>query len=75
LVRRDDTMGVFVVNDEGSTVRWVQVEVLVSNEGRIAVEGEGLRGRVVTLGQQMLEDGSAIVIPDDRSEVAEEVPT
>ncbi len=75
LVRRDDTMGVFVVNDEGSTVRWVQVEVLVSNDERIAVEGEGLRGRVVTLGQQMLEDGSAIVIPDDRAEVAEEVPT
>ena len=26
--------------------------------------GEGLTGRVVTLGQQLLDDGSAITIPD-----------
>jgi hypothetical protein len=30
---------------------------------RVQVEGQGLSGRVVTLGQQLVKDGSAITIP------------
>jgi hypothetical protein len=31
---------------------------------RVQVFGDGLSGRVVTLGQQLLDDGAPITIPD-----------
>jgi len=34
----------------------------------VQVTGEGLSGRVVVLGQQLVEDGSPITIPDTGSE-------
>jgi len=39
------------------------VKVGIRQEGHLQVEGDGLSGLVVTLGQQLLEDGSPIVIP------------
>ena len=35
---------------------------------RIQVKGRGMSGRVVTLGQQLLKDGSVITIPDLQGE-------
>ena len=35
-----------------------------SDAGQVQVFAEGLTGRVVTLGHQLLDDGSAITIPD-----------
>jgi hypothetical protein len=32
----------------------------------VQVEGEGLSGRVVTLGQQLVNDGSPITIPAEK---------
>jgi RND family efflux transporter MFP subunit len=60
---RDDQTGVFVVNEEKMTVSWRPVQVGIQEGRRVQVEGEGLSGRVVTLGQQLIEDGSAIFIP------------
>jgi hypothetical protein len=37
---------------------------------RVQVEGQGLSGRVVTLGQQLVKNGSAITIPDMQSQTA-----
>jgi hypothetical protein len=34
----------------------------------VQVEGEGLSGRVVTLGQQLVKDGSPITIPAGQNE-------
>lgn len=72
LARRDDRDVVFVVDEAGRTVRQREVKVGIQNEGRIQVFGEGLQGRVVVLGQQQLNDGTPIVIPesDDVSEAA-----
>ena len=74
LVNRSDRTGVFVVSEDGKSVTWREVEVGISEGGRVQVFGEGLSGRVVTLGQQQMEDGSAIVIPGEEGEEPAEGP-
>ncbi|UCH81618.1 MAG: efflux RND transporter periplasmic adaptor subunit [Nitrospiraceae bacterium] len=65
LTTRNDETGVFVINEEGMTVTWLPVKVGIREGNRVQVKGQGLSGRVVTLGQQLLDDGSPITIPDD----------
>ena len=67
LTTRDDRPGVFVVDAQGRSVAWRPVQTGISDAGRIQVEGEGLSGRVVTIGQQFLDDGSAITIPEEEN--------
>jgi RND family efflux transporter MFP subunit len=67
LTERADQPGVFVVAADGRSVAWRPVTLGIREEGRVQVAGEGLEGRVVTLGQQLVEDGSAILIPDEES--------
>ncbi|MBW2409842.1 MAG: efflux RND transporter periplasmic adaptor subunit [Deltaproteobacteria bacterium] len=64
LTIRDDRSGVFIVNQDGQSVAWREVKVGIRQGDRIQVEGEGVSGRVVSLGQQLLKDGSLITIPD-----------
>jgi RND family efflux transporter MFP subunit len=59
LVRRDERTGVFVVGAD-DTVAWRPVETGIRDAGRVQVKGDGLDGRVVVLGQQLLEDGSRV---------------
>jgi len=63
LTTRADRTGVFVVSDDARSVAWREVQVGIREGNRVQVEGEGLTGRVVTLGQQLVNDGSAITIP------------
>ena len=63
LTRRGDRPGVFVVAADGRSVTWREVQVGIQQGDRVQVTGEGLEGRVVTLGQQLVEDGSSITIP------------
>lgn len=72
LVSRYDETGVFVVNDAGNQVRWCQVRTGLRSDKRVEVFGDGLQGRVVTLGQQLVGDGSAIVIPETKGATAAE---
>ena len=64
LVTRQGRTAVFVVAGDRQSVSLRPVTVGFREEGRVSVEGEGITGEVVTLGQQQLEDGSAITIPD-----------
>jgi RND family efflux transporter MFP subunit len=64
LTTRDGVSGVFVVDPAGDKVSWRPVRVGIRDGERVAVEGEGVEGRVVTLGQQLIDDGAAIVIPE-----------
>ena len=64
LTIRDDKSGVFIVSEDGRSVVWREVKAGIREGNRVQVEGEGLSGRVVTLGQQMVKNGSAITIPD-----------
>jgi len=66
LTKRNDRDGVFVVALDGRSVIWRQVSVGIREGGRVQVEGQGVSGRVVTLGQQLVDDGSRIIIPGDR---------
>lgn len=65
IVKRADQPVVFRVDEETMTVRMVPVEVGITHAGRTQVSGEGLTGRVVTLGQQLLDDGSEINVTGD----------
>lgn len=62
LTRRDDRQGVFVVNSDGKTARWQAVETGVRQGNKVQITGAELSGQVVVLGQQLLEDGSALRI-------------
>ena len=70
LTIRDDRSGVFIVSEDGQSVVWREVKVGIREGDRVQVQGQGLSGRVVTLGQQLVKDGSAITIPDVQGETA-----
>ncbi|MCG6877582.1 MAG: efflux RND transporter periplasmic adaptor subunit [Deltaproteobacteria bacterium] len=69
LTTRDNKPGVFVVSKDGKSVIWRPVELGIREGGRVQVEGEGLSGRVVTLGQQLLKNGSAVTVPEEKREI------
>jgi RND family efflux transporter MFP subunit len=68
LAERDDRIGVFVVSATGTSVSWREVRVGIRDQERVQILGEGLSGRVVTLGQQLVKDGAAIIIPADQQQ-------
>ncbi|MDX1814723.1 MAG: efflux RND transporter periplasmic adaptor subunit [Thermodesulfobacteriota bacterium] len=67
LTTRDNRTGVFVVSEDGKSVSWRDVTVGIRDGDRVQVDGKGLSGRVVTLGQQLVDDGSPITIPATES--------
>jgi len=67
LTERDDKTGVFVVSEDGRSVAWRDVTVGIREGDRVQVSGDALTGRVVTLGQQLLNDGSEITIPSEQA--------
>lgn len=64
LTTRDDKLGLFLVSPDGKTVKWQPVEVGIRSEENVQIISPPITGHVVTLGQQMIEDGSKIIIPD-----------
>ena len=70
MTKRDDRGGVFIVSEDGRSVGWREVNVGIREGDRVQVEGEGLIGRVVTLGQQLVNDGSPITIPAEQNKTA-----
>ncbi|PRQ08197.1 efflux RND transporter periplasmic adaptor subunit [Enhygromyxa salina] len=69
LVERNDEVVIFVLGEAGETVALRAVEVGVREGERVAVkaiDGAPITGRVITLGQQQLVDGSAVVVPERR---------
>ena len=70
LTIRDDKDGVFSVSEDGRSVVWQMVEVGIRENGRVQLKGEGLSGRVVVLGQQMIDDGSPVKIVAEQNRSA-----
>jgi RND family efflux transporter MFP subunit len=66
LTTRNDRTGVFILAEDGQSVAWREVKVGIREGQRVQVQGKGLSGRVVTLGQQLLDDGSRITIPAEQ---------
>jgi hypothetical protein len=48
-------------------VAWHEVKVGIREGNRVQVEGEGLSGLVVTLGQQLVNDGTPITVPAEQN--------
>ena len=72
LTKRDNKDGIFVVNDDHKTVRWCPVKVGIRENEKVQIEREGLtKGLVVTLGQQLLDDGSSIFISGENNKTAD----
>jgi len=67
LTIRDDRSGIFIISEDGRSVTWREVKVGIRESGRVQVEGQGLSGRVVTLGQQLVDEGSPITIPAEQN--------
>lgn len=65
LAKREGRTGVFVVTSDNRSVSWVDVQTGIREGNRVQVLGELPDARVVTLGQHLLEDGSAISIAGD----------
>ena len=70
LTKRDDRRGIFIVDDGGQSVAWREVKVGIREGDRVQVEGDELSGRVVILGQQLVNDGSPITIPAELNKTA-----
>jgi RND family efflux transporter MFP subunit len=70
LVTRDGHSGLFVVAEGGGSVAWREVTVGIRQGDRVQVKGENLGSRVVIMGQQLLKDGSQIVIAGTAEGVA-----
>ncbi len=62
LAKREGQDGVFVIDAAGRQVSWRPVTIGIRHAQRVEIAGEGLEGRVVVLGQQLLDDGSTIAI-------------
>jgi RND family efflux transporter MFP subunit len=67
LTRRAGRDGVFVVDDATMTVKFRPVEIGIRQGTRVQVRGEGITRAVVTLGQQLLNDGTRIAPPGSGS--------
>ena len=65
LVTRNDKDGVFVVDEAAKVAKFVPVTVGYRNTTQAEIVEPAVTGRVVVLGQHLLEDGMAIRIPSD----------
>jgi RND family efflux transporter MFP subunit len=66
LTVRNQQTGVFLVDETGKKVIWKPVTPGISQDGRIQILEKELKGRVVTLGQHLIDDGSPVVIAREK---------
>jgi RND family efflux transporter MFP subunit len=59
---RNDKTGIFVIDKKQEKVTWRNVTTGIVENGMVQVKGDSLSGYVVTLGQQLLANHSAIVV-------------
>mgnify|MGYP001044500547 FL=1 len=64
LTRRNGRDGIFLIDEENTTVKWEPVTPGIRQEERLQILDADFSGKIVTLGQQLLDDGSAIILPE-----------
>jgi len=74
LVRRSGEDVVFVLNEAGNAVRRVPVQIGITEAGMTQVFGENITGKVVTLGQQLIGDGSRVRVTNEDEPPVEATP-
>ena len=65
LVMRKEKEGVFIVDETNKVAKFVPVECGYRSPTQVEICYPEISGRVITLGQHLLEDGMAIRIPSD----------
>ena len=68
LTERDGRRVIFLVDPDSTTTRMTPVRVGVAQGDWSQVEGDGIEGLVITLGQQFLTDGAPIALPGPAAE-------
>ena len=63
LVRRQDRQGLFRVDEAKSVAHFVPVQTGIVEGDVVEIVAPPLAGRVVTLGQHLLEDGAPVLLP------------
>lgn len=63
VVSRDGAMGIFTVDENGSAACYVPVTVGIVTPQFTEILTPALTGRVITLGQHLLDDGSPVLLP------------
>ncbi len=66
VVRRDEQSGVFLVDASATKASFVPVTIGVTDAGSAEILSPAIEGRVVTMGQHLLEDGAGIIVVDDK---------
>jgi len=64
LVRRDGEQGVFATDVTAKTARFVAVQTGITDGRWVEIVSPSLDEPVVTLGQHLLTDGAAVILPD-----------
>lgn len=62
LVRREGGNGVFLIEEDSNLARWVPVRAGILQGGRLEIREPYLAGSVVVLGQQLIKDGSEVIV-------------
>jgi len=65
LTRRKNQEGVFVLAAKQESVVWREVQRGIQQGERLQAIGEGLQGHVVILGQQLLKEGTKVILPSE----------
>lgn len=69
ITKRNNQIGVFRVADDSASVQWVEVTPGFLSGNQVQLIDSELTGRVVTLGQQLIKDGSRIRIVSDSASI------
>ncbi|MCF7801613.1 MAG: efflux RND transporter periplasmic adaptor subunit [Candidatus Marinimicrobia bacterium] len=65
LVRQGSETGVYLVNPQVKSARYVSVEIGIVSAEFTEIVAPELNDMVVTLGQHLLDDGSPVILPED----------
>jgi len=65
LSSRAGETGVFLLDEPAGTVDWVPVTTGIESDGRVQILSPSIKGRVVTLGHQLLADGVQVHVIAD----------
>ncbi|MDR3200484.1 MAG: efflux RND transporter periplasmic adaptor subunit [Spirochaetales bacterium] len=63
LVKREEKDGVFLLSDDAASVRFIPVTLGIQDNGRAEILEPRISGKVVTLGNHLLQDGSEVFLP------------
>ncbi len=68
VVSRAGENGIFVIPDSAAVARYVPIQLGIVTPEKTEIVSPTIQGRVVTLGQHLLEDGSPVILPGSNLE-------